>query len=59
MKTVCRLVLVRTRATASVRQDLMVQRQGAGWRRDLPRARVLTMLLWAWAQTQAGSVGGW
>lgn len=30
MKTVCRLVLVRTKATASVRQDLMVQRQGAG-----------------------------
>ena len=30
MKTVCRLVLVRTEATASVRQGLVVQRQGAG-----------------------------
>lgn len=30
MKTVCKLVLVRTMATASVHQDLVVQRQGAG-----------------------------
>lgn len=29
MKTVRKLVLVRTMATASVHQDLMVQRQGA------------------------------